>query len=81
MEYMYFITALEKNGSTVDEHNWPALGTSYVYEYAVIEDIPEGKVVGRNDRRRWFQWDYVKKGFFAIKKPNPYDVTENFALK
>lgn len=52
-----------------------------VYEYAVIEDIPEGKVVGRNDRRRWFQWDYVKKGFFAIKKPNPYDVTENFALK
>lgn len=29
---MYFVTALEKNESTVDEHNWPALGASYVYQ-------------------------------------------------
>ena len=47
MEYMYFGTVLEKNGSTVDEQNWPALGASYVYGYYQSEDLAR-KAISEN---------------------------------
>lgn len=53
-----------------------------VYNYAVIEKIGPGKVKGlacKEEDRKWFQYDREKDGFFQIKKPLSYEITQNFA--
>lgn len=45
----------------------------YLYLYAVIENIPEGKIIRDKDEeenRTWFAYDQERDGFFNIEKPN-----------
>ena len=59
MEHMYFVTVLEKNGSTVDEHNWPALGASYVYGYYQSEDLARKAISDNADEIYQDKYEYI----------------------
>lgn len=55
----------------------------FLYSYAVIENIPEGKInkEGNEEKNRtWFLYDKEKDGFFKTEKPNQNNIKGWFSL-
>lgn len=42
------------------------------YDYAIIENIPEG-IYQYDDNPKWFKWDETKQGFYSCEVPKGFE--------
>ena len=56
----------------------------FLYSFAVIENIPEGKInteKEEEENRTWFEYEKDKDGFFKIEKPNSNPIAGWLSLR